>query len=102
MVCDDAGGVDGNGVQLTVGERHDEVQCIATSMCGVADMLHHVERRQHITETTTVWVSRQLKSDIKVPANHNRTCIDDAVSLRRPLIRQRTVLMVCPSHADER
>ena len=37
VVCDDAGGVDGNGVQLTVGERHDEVLCIATcdmSMSG--------------------------------------------------------------------
>ena len=42
-----------------------------------ADMLHRVERRQHITETTTVRVSRRLKSDVKVPANHNRTCIDD-------------------------
>jgi len=58
-------------------ECHDEVQCIATAMCGAADMLHHVERRQHITETTTVRVSCQLKSDIKVPANHNRACIDD-------------------------
>ena len=55
----------------------DQVQCIATTMCGAADMLHHVERRQHITETTTVQVSRQLKSDIKVPASHNWTCTDD-------------------------
>ena len=69
--------VDGNGVQLTVGECHDEVQCIATAMCGAAYMLHHIERQQHITETTTVRVSRQLKSDIKVPGNHNRTCIGD-------------------------
>jgi len=40
VVWDDADGVDGNGVQLTVGERHDEVQCIATAMCGAAYMYY--------------------------------------------------------------